>query len=129
MKKIALAEDDYQIRALLAHTVEELGYICIQCSSGSKALHVIQDNPDIDLLITDMVMPELSGEDLIKILRGREHTKSLPIVIISAITRYEDIAHLLDLGASRFLTKPIDFEELEDVLKSLLHASENRPAN
>ncbi|MDJ0836421.1 MAG: response regulator [Acidobacteriota bacterium] len=120
MKKILIAEDDYQIRTLMAHTIEELGYVCIQCSSGTKALHTIQDNPDVDLLITDMVMPELSGEDLIKILRCREATKEIPIVIISAITRYEDIAHLLDLGASRFLTKPIDFEELEISLRELL---------
>ena len=127
MKKIIIAEDDYQIRSLIAHTIEDLGYMAIQCSSGSKALHALQDNPDIDLLITDMIMPELSGEDLIKILRCREATKEMPIVIISAMTRYEDIAHLLDLGASRFLTKPIDFEALELCMKELL-AEDSRSA-
>ena len=125
MKKVVIAEDDYQIRSLLAHAIEDMGYLCIQCSTGTKALHVLQDNPDIDLLITDMIMPELSGEDLIKILRCREQTKEMPIVIISALTRYEDIAYLLDLGASRFLTKPIDFEELESALRALLE--ENPP--
>jgi len=120
MKKVVIAEDDYQIRSLIAHTVEEMGYVAIQCSTGSKALHVIQDNPDVACLITDMVMPELSGEDLIKILRCRVNTERLPIVIISAITRYEDIAHLLDLGASRFMTKPIDFEELQETLRVLV---------
>ncbi len=124
MKKVALAEDDYQIRSLIAHTIEDMGYICIQCSSGSKALHVLQDNPDVSCLITDMIMPELSGEDLIKILRCREMTKAMPIIIISAITKYEDIAHLLALGASRFLTKPIDFEELQDCLRDLMNASQ-----
>lgn len=120
VKKIALAEDDHHIRQLIAAAVEDLGYVCFQCSSGTKALHCIQDNPDISLLITDMVMPELNGEDLIKILRCREYTRDLPIIIISAITKYDEIAYLLDLGASRFLTKPIDFTELEDCLKSLV---------
>ena len=120
MKKIALAEDDYHVRTLIAKAVEEMGYTCIQCSSGTKALHLLQDNPDITMLITDMIMPELNGEDLIKILRCREATRNMPIVIISAITKYEEIAYLLDLGASRFLTKPIDFGELEDCLKSLV---------
>lgn len=120
IKKIALAEDDPQIRGLIAQAVEDMGFVCIQCSSGSKALHCLQDNPDISLLITDMIMPELNGEDLIKILRSREATRELPIIIISAITKYEEIAYLLDLGATRFLTKPIDFLELEDCLKSLV---------
>lgn len=120
IRKVAIAEDDPHLRKLIANAVEDLGYVAFQCSTGTKALHVLQDNPDICLLITDMVMPELNGEDLIKILRCRQYTRDLPIIIISAITRYDEIAYLLDLGASRFLTKPIDFKELEDCLKSLI---------
>ncbi len=120
VKKIALAEDDPHVRHLIAAAVEELGYACFQCSSGTKALHCIQDNPDIALLITDMVMPELNGEDLIKILRCRHDSRDLPIIIISALTKYEEIAYLLDLGASRFMTKPIDLGELQDCLRSLI---------
>lgn len=122
VKKIALAEDDPHVRQLIAAAVEELGYACFQCSSGTKALHCIQDNPDIALLITDMVMPELNGEDLIKILRCRHDSRDLPIIIISALTKYEEIAYLLDLGASRFLTKPIDLAELQECLRSLVRS-------
>ena len=124
MKKIVLAEDDRQVRKVMTKMVEAMGYVCLQSSSGMRALHLLEDNPGVSLLITDMVMPELNGEELIKIVRGREETRNLPIVIISGLTGYDEIAHLLDLGASRFLSKPIDRTMLEDCLKDFLRVDE-----
>ena len=120
MKKIVLAEDDRHVRKVITKMVEAMGYACLQCSTGIRALHALEDNAGVSLLITDMVMPELSGEELIKIVRGRNETRNLPIVIISGLTGYDEIAHLLDLGASRFLSKPVDRVMLEDCLKDFL---------
>ncbi|CAM2065226.1 Response regulator [Sulfidibacter corallicola] len=116
MKKIILSMPDQGERATIAKTIEELGFFCIQCTTGIRTLLVLEDNPEVDLLLLDVDLLELRGEELIQILRGREDHKDLPIIMLSELSGYDGIAHYLDLGASRFLTKPVEYNELRDCL-------------
>ncbi|MCB0318661.1 MAG: response regulator [Bdellovibrionales bacterium] len=119
-KKILIAEDDKVTLTLLSKTIEKHGFIAIQCSDGKRAWDTLKDNSDIDLLITDMKMPNLAGDELIKLVNEDEKLSGLPIIIISGVVKLSEIKHILDSGASRFLPKPINTEELIEYINRLL---------
>ncbi len=122
MRKILIAEDDEISRKIIVKLVEGMGHIAIQCSNGKTALEIVIDNPDIRLLICDVMMPELDGMMLVKILRGKENYKDFPIIIISGVAVLNDINHLLELGPAVFLDKPLDTGELKRKITEMLPA-------
>jgi CheY-like chemotaxis protein len=63
MKKVLLAEDNSANRLLISRTITSLGYMVICASDGIKALHTLEDNPDVDCVLSDCQMPELNGDD------------------------------------------------------------------
>ncbi|MBF0288851.1 MAG: response regulator [SAR324 cluster bacterium] len=120
MKKVLIAEDDPGSQFLLAKVVEGMGYVAIKSSNGRLALEILQDNPEIDLVITDIMMPEMGGRDLIQELRQDAELENLPIMLISAIVSQQEIEDLLELGASLFIQKPINMEFLRQGINELL---------
>lgn len=120
MKKILVAEDDEISRDIIVRLVESLGYITIQSSNGKNALSVLLDNPDIRLLICDVMMPELDGMMLIKILRGKKDYEIFPIIIISGVAPLNEINYLLELGPAVFLSKPLDTGQLKRKITEML---------
>lgn len=120
MKKILVAEDDEISRDIIVRLVESLGYITIQSSNGKNALSVLLDNPDIRLLICDVMMPELDGMMLIKILRGKKDYEVFPIIIISGVAPLNEINYLLELGPAVFLAKPLDTGQLKRKITEML---------
>ncbi len=122
MKKILVAEDDEISREIIVKLVEAMGHIAIQCSNGKIALEILIDNPDVRLLICDVMMPELDGMMLIKILRGKKNYEEFPIIIISGVAVLNDINHLLELGPAIFLDKPLDTGKLKRKIAEMLPA-------
>ena len=120
VKKILVVDDDAAERRLLTTALVDMGYTTIEASNGQLALSILNDNEDIQALITDMVMPVLDGHALVRILRGQSRWKKLPVIIVSAIVSVHDVKTLIDLGASRFLAKPVKLEHLEEYLGQLI---------
>lgn len=125
MAKILVADDDLGSRLVLAKCVESDGHVAIHCSNGRRALDVLVDNPDIALLITDVMMPEMDGRELVQILRGNAHFAPLPIILISAVVGMAELQDLLDLGVSHFMAKPIDSSVLRRYVSEMLEARAN----
>ena len=71
----------------------------------------LETNPDIAMLITDVMMPEMDGRELIELVRGRVEYQSLPIIIISAVVGPKAVANLLKMGATLFLSKPLKVDD------------------
>ena len=124
MIKALIAEDDITTRKLIVSTLESLDYVVIQCSDGMQAWKVLQDNPDISLIVTDVMMPNLEGRELVKMIRGNNRYDKIPIIIISAVIKVSEISNLLELGASRFIPKPINLSELEEYATALIQESQ-----
>lgn len=122
MKKILVAEDDEFSREIIIRLVESLGFIAVQSANGKTALAILLDNPDIRLLICDVMMPELDGIMLIKILRGKQNFEALPIIIISGVAVLNEINHLMELGPTVFLSKPLNTSELKQKITEMLPA-------
>jgi len=121
MKKVLIAEDDEVSREIIVDIVESMGLSSIQSSNGALTLKILYDNPDISLLISDIMMPELDGMMLIKILRGNNKFAKLPIIIISGVAAINEINHILELGLSVFLDKPVDTSKLKRHIEDMLN--------
>lgn len=116
MAKILIAEDDRISQKLAVKIVEELGHDAFVSPHGKHAYEALMASNDFDLLLTDIMMPEMDGQQLIKTLRGDQQFDTLPIIIMSAVVGLNDISNLLKLGATLFLAKPLDREELQDYI-------------
>lgn len=110
MKKenILVVEDDIDINNLIRTTLEKHGYIVTQAFSGSEALLRLDIN-DFDIILLDLMLPGISGEELIKKIRVN---KELPIIVISAKSSLEDKVNVLNTGADDYITKPFQCEEI-----------------
>lgn len=105
MKKILVVEDDEDIHNLIKSILEKERYEIISAYSGTEALLLIENN-DIDLILLDLMLPGLTGEELIKKLTD------IPIIVISAKISSEDKVNVLSGGANDYITKPFDANEL-----------------
>jgi CheY-like chemotaxis protein len=116
MAKILIAEDDKATLDVFSTVVESMGHSVIRATNGQMAWEVLQANDDIALLLSDMSMPEMEGRELIMLIRECSRFSGLPIVVVSGAIRAREIAHLLEKGATHFMAKPVQLEELKDVI-------------
>lgn len=107
-KMVLVVDDDPVVRKVLHRTLERAGYVVVLASDGLRALHLLEDNETLDLLITDVLMPGLDGRELVQTLRRDPRFTQLPTIIMSATVGIREIQRLMELGASRFLAKPLD---------------------
>lgn len=118
-EKILIVEDDVDINNLIDMTLKKDKYEVIQAFSGSEAkLRLAMDN--FDMVLLDLMIPGITGEELIKEIR---ETLDIPVIIISAKNALEDKINLLNIGADDYITKPFQYEELSARVNSHLRRS------
>jgi len=106
---ILVVDDDLAILDMIAELLGYEGYQVITCTSGSDALARASNNPPA-LILLDLMMPQMSGWQVVSALRASAHTRSIPIVLLSA--RRDLSATARELGVDHFLEKPFDLDEL-----------------
>lgn len=116
MKKILVVEDDMDIHNLIKNVLEKERYDVISAYSGTEALLLIEKK-DLDLILLDLMIPGLSGEEIIK------KVNNIPIIVISAKISSEDKVNALSIGANDYITKPFDTNELLARIKVQLRLS------
>lgn len=124
--KILVVDDDKEIVELLSIYVKNEGYEPIVAYSGQEALTQLQSNPDIALMILDVMMPNMSGIDVIKEVRK---DSQIPIIVVSAKTADMDKIQGLITGADDYVSKPFNPLEVMARVKSLLRRSEQQAAS
>ena len=108
---ILLVDDDHDVRETSADMLEELGYRVVQASSGKEALDLLDGNPDLDVMVTDIRMPGMSGLELSD-LAGDRH-RDLKIILISGYFLPQPIQR-------RFLQKPFRTHDLDAAIRAEL---------
>mgnify|MGYP000299990468 FL=1 len=108
---VAVVDDERSVTSLLSTLLEHEGYKTICFNSGSDFLNYLK-NDRVDIVLLDLMMPGLTGFDVIKSIRENEIIEYTPILIISSLTDRETRLKALSLGIDDFLSKPIDREEL-----------------
>jgi CheY-like chemotaxis protein len=116
--RVLLVEDDRSVRRYLEVTLQRSGYTVITAADGLEAMKVALSSP-IDVVVTDAVMPNLSGQELARFLRSNPKLSHVPIVLLTGQENKEAAASaekLIDV----FLYKPVKAEELKSCLAGLL---------
>jgi two-component system, chemotaxis family, chemotaxis protein CheY len=116
-KTILIVEDSPTIRKFITIAIKVLGHKVITAEDGMQALEKMPLQK-IDLLITDLNMPNIDGYQLIKEVRGNEIYKDLPIIVLSSLAKDEDVKKGLDAGANAYLIKPFNQRRIQyEVIK------------
>ena len=119
MKKILLIEDDVTVRENTAELLELSNYEVVTAPDGKKGVDKAKEEiPDI--IVCDIMMPELDGYDVLTRLSEDSETKGIPFIFLSAKTEHKDVRRGMDLGADDYLTKPFEEEDLLSAIESRL---------
>jgi len=118
-KRILVVDDDEMVLMALEELLKPEGYEVHAFSSGTEALKKL-DEDGFDLLMMDVIMPEMDGFELCRRVRQKEKYKEVPIVFLTAKSRDEDRAKGLEAGANLFLSKPISPDKLIEIVGSAL---------
>jgi len=109
--RIMVVEDDIMQRLLLAGVLESRNYEVIHAENGRQAMDMLQDARP-DLIISDIMMPEMDGFELCSRVKNHQDFTSIPFMLVTALDTRDDILRGIDAGANEFLTKPIEPREL-----------------
>lgn len=115
--RILVVDDERANRILFAKRLEHRGYQVDVASSGREALSRIRERP-FDLIILDVMMPEMNGLDVLRAIRRGHDQADLPVIMATARDTSADVVEALDLGANDYITKPLDFEVVVARLKT-----------
>jgi len=118
-KRILIVDDDEMVRMALVELLKPEGYTLDVASGGKEALIKIDENR-YDLMMFDIIMPEIDGLELCKKVRAREEYKGVPIVFLTAKSREQDRMKGLEAGANLFLSKPIMPDKLLSIISETI---------
>lgn len=117
---LVLAVDDNEDNlVLIAFTLELFGYRFITATDGQTALAAAQ-NEQPDLILLDIMLPDLDGIEVIRRLKENPQTQNIPLVAVTALARTEDRDRLLRAGCDAYISKPYVVDEIESVLRQFL---------
>ncbi len=117
---ILLADDEEIIRIPLVKMLELLGYTVLQAGNGREAVSLFEKEKDrIDLVILDMIMPEMNGRDCFVLLR--EIRQDIPVILASGFSETEDIRFLKSQGLNAFITKPFRQNQIARLIRNVLN--------
>jgi two-component system, chemotaxis family, chemotaxis protein CheY len=119
MAVIMVVDDDSIGQRMLGYTLQKNGHRVVQAMNGVQALERLAETA-VDLIITDLNMPEMDGPTLLKQLRADDRYKDLPIVMLTASGQDHDRVEARAAGATDFLTKPTSSRELIETVSRIL---------
>tara|TARA_R110001592_G_scaffold236456_3_gene494779 strand:- start:9 stop:752 length:744 start_codon:yes stop_codon:yes gene_type:complete len=121
--KILIVEDDVAIRESLIDMLEINEYIVFSVENGLKGLELIEQQ-HLDLIISDVAMPEMDGFELLKKIRDNAKTELIPTIMLTAKVELESKLKGLEMGADDYITKPFEFRELHLKINNLIQKQE-----
>ncbi len=117
MKKILLVDDDMRNVFALSKILNERGMEIIKADNGKNALDMLDLHSDIDLVLMDIMMPEMDGYEAMRKIRSQRRLKDLPVIALTAKAMKDDKQNCIDAGANDYITKPIDIERLLSLMR------------
>ena len=121
MFSILVCEDDFAIKTMISTKLKQENYSVYTVQNGKEALNLMEKQ-QIDLVISDIMMPEMDGYEFVQTLRETKHT--LPILMITAKSQLESLEAAFKLGVDDYMVKPLRLEELVLRVKALLRRSQ-----
>lgn len=119
---ILVADDEPHIGRIIKMKLEQGPFTVTLAYDGQEALDFVNSGEKIDLVLLDLMMPKLSGLDVLRSIRAQDHLKSLPCIILTAGGDAKHERDALELGATQFLTKPFSPKKLYALVARLTGA-------
>ena len=111
MATVLVVDDDRDIRELVAMKLKLDGIDVLEAPNGLAALEVLGAN-EVDLVILDLMMPVMDGVETCRAIRANDSWKNLPVIMLTARARSDDVEHGFDIGATDYVIKPFSPREL-----------------
>jgi len=121
--QIMVVDDDQDTVAILARHLQREGFVPIEANSGAECLKLVLEN-EVDVILLDLMMPEMDGFQVVKALRDNPETAEIPIIMITARDDLDARAEGMRLGVSDFLAKPVFRRQLASRVRAQLEVVE-----
>lgn len=123
---LLIVEDHEEFRTFLFNELSAQGYKVLQAGNGMQALEVLNQYPDIDIIVSDVMMPLMDGIEMCKKLKGDVHTSHIPVILLTAQWGTSGMLEGYDAGADIYLTKPFSIAVLLNRIAHLMEQSKKR---
>jgi two-component system phosphate regulon response regulator PhoB len=125
--RILVVDDDPSLQKLVTVLIQRAEMEMISATSAAEAAQILRQKPMPDLVILDLMLPEISGIEFLKQIRSKSYFDHLPVIILSALADPEQIRDGLEAGADRYLTKPYLANNLIRTVQELLRDGRKSP--
>jgi DNA-binding response OmpR family regulator len=123
MQKILIVEDNPGVSEIMARALQRAGYHIFCAADGIEALRLVEKEMP-DLILLDLGIPKLPGEEVCRAVRRSEKTRDIPIIMVTGKTRDVDKVFGKVIGANQYITKPFDIEYLVKSVKDLFETTD-----
>ncbi|MBD6614764.1 HAMP domain-containing protein [Komarekiella sp. 'clone 1'] len=120
-KKVLIVDDDMRNIFALTSMLERYQMQVLYAENGTESIALLDNTPDIDVILMDIMMPEMDGYETTRLIRQNEQFKNLPIIALTAKAMQGDRDKCIEAGASDYITKPVDTEQLLSLLRVWLY--------
>ncbi len=120
-KKVLVVDDDVRNIFALSSVLERRGMSVLSAGTGNEAISLLESTPDLAIVLMDIMMPEMDGYETMQVIRQNPSFRRLPIIALTAKAMKGDREKCLEAGASEYLAKPVNTEQLLSALRMWLH--------
>jgi HAMP domain-containing protein/CheY-like chemotaxis protein/GAF domain-containing protein len=120
-RKVLVVDDDVRNIFALSSVLERRGMTVLSAGTGREAIETIDSTPDLAIVLMDIMMPEMDGYETMQVIRQNRNLRRLPIIALTAKAMKGDRERCLEAGASEYLAKPVNTEQLLSALRVWLH--------
>src|SRR5206468_10735031 len=120
-RRVLIVDDDMRNIFAVSSVLEDHAMQTFAADNGRDAINLLRAKPDIDIVLMDIMMPEMDGMDTIREIRTLSAFKNLPIIAVTAKAMKGDRDRCIEAGAWDYLAKPVDTEQMLAVMRSWLH--------
>src|SRR6185436_1421022 len=120
-RPVLVVDDDVRNIFALSSILERRGMTVLTASTGREAIEILEGTPDLAVVLMDIMMPEMDGFQTIQVIRQNASLRRLPIIALTAKAMKGDREKCLEAGASDYLAKPVNTEQLLSALRMWLH--------
>ncbi|MED1873345.1 ATP-binding protein [Brevibacillus borstelensis] len=121
-KKALVVDDDMRNIFALTAALEERKMTVIYAENGREGIQALEDNPDVDIVLMDIMMPEMDGYEAIEAIRRMPSMEKLPIIALTAKAMKHDRERCIEAGASDYISKPVEMEQLISLMRVWLYS-------
>jgi CheY-like chemotaxis protein len=120
-RTVLLVDDDARNIFALSSVLERRGMHVLTATTGKEAVEIVENTPELAIVLMDIMMPEMDGYQTMRVIREQPEYRRLPIIALTAKAMKGDREKCLEAGASDYLAKPVNTEQLLSALRMWLH--------